>query len=117
MLDHGRRMIDLFGEEIGIRQMRKWTSWYTKGFRGSSGVRPLLMKIETLAEIPRIVAALDLSEPFPEAALRVHRGKGSKSQRVKLPEGYLDDLDDDTPPKGPRTLAEIESWERALGGG
>jgi len=117
MLDHGRRMVDLFGEQIGIRQMRKWTSWYTKGFRGSAGVRPLLMKIETLADIPRIVAALDLSEPFPEAALRVHRGKGSKSQRVKLPEGYLDDLDDDTPPKGPRTLAEIESWERALGGG
>ncbi len=117
MLDHGRRMVDLFGEQIGIRQMRKWTSWYTKGFRGSAGVRPLLMKIETLADIPRIVAALDLNEPFPEAALRVHRGKGSKSQRVKLPEGYLDDLDDDTPPKGPRTLAEIESWERALGGG
>jgi hypothetical protein len=45
------------------------------------------------------------------------RAKGSKVQTVKLPEGYLDELDDDTPPKGPRTLDEIEAWEKVLNGG
>ena len=117
MMDHGQRLVDLFGDVVGVRQMRKWTSWYTKGFRGSAAVRGQLMRIESLDDIPRIVASLDQDEPFPIAALRAQRGKGSKSQSVKLPEGYLDDLQDDTPPKGPRTLEEIEAWEKALNGG
>ncbi|MEM1451417.1 MAG: tRNA dihydrouridine synthase DusB [Planctomycetota bacterium] len=117
MMDHGGRLVELFGETVGVRQMRKWTSWYTKGFRGSAAVRGQLMRIESLDDIPRIVASLDQDEPFPIAALRAQRGKGSKSQSVKLPEGYLDDLQDDTPPKGPRTLEEIEAWEKALNGG
>jgi hypothetical protein len=36
---------------------------------------------------------------------------------VALPEGYLDERDDDTPPKSPRTPSEIAAWERALDGG
>ena len=117
MVDHGRRLVDLFGETMGVRQMRKWTAWYTKGFRGSSGVRNELMRIEHIDEIPRIMAQLDLEEPFPETALRAQRAKGSKTQTVRLPEGYLDDRDDDTPPKSPRSLEEIRAWETALNGG
>ena len=30
--------------------------------------------------------------------MRVPRGKSGGTQKVALPEGYLDDLDDDTPP-------------------
>jgi len=117
MLDHAHRLIDLFGPEMGMRQMRKWTSWYTKGFRGSSAVRAELARIERLDAIAELVGRLDLSEPFPVAALRAHRAKGGRTQRVRLPEGFLDDPEDDTPPRGPRTLAEIEAWERALSGG
>jgi len=117
MLDHARRLVDLFGETMGVRQMRKWTAWYTKGFRGSSSVRGQLMRIESIDDIPRAMAALDPSEPFPLAALRAQRAKGSKTQSVRLPEGYLDDREDDTPPKGPRSLDEIREWERALNGG
>ncbi len=117
MEDHAQRLIALFGEIVGIRQMRKWTAWYTKGFHGSAGVRGSLMRMQSLADMLHAVASLDMDEPFPEAALRAHRAKGSKSQSVKLPEGYLDDLDDDTPPKGPRSLDEIEAWEKALSGG
>ena len=117
MMDHGRRLVDLFGPTVGVRQMRKWTAWYTKGFRGSAAVRGKLMRIEALEDIREIVADLDPAEPFPETALRAMRAKGSKTQSVKLPEGYLDDLTDDTPPKGPRTLEEIEAWEKALNGG
>ena len=32
-----------------------------------------------------ILSELDAHEPFPAPALRVHRAKGSKRQRVKLP--------------------------------
>jgi hypothetical protein len=117
MLDHARRLIALFGADTGMRQMRKWTAWYTKGFRGSASVRAALQRIERLADLEQALAGLDADEPFPLRALRAQRAKGSKTQRVKLPEGFLDDLDDDTPPKGPHSLAEIEAWERALSGG
>ncbi len=117
MLDHGRRLQALFGEDIGIRQMRKWTAWYTKGFHGSAAVRGNLMRIKTLDDIAQAVQQLDMDEPFPVTALRAQRAKGSKTQSVKLPEGYLDNRDDDTPPKGPRSIDEIQAWEKALNGG
>lgn len=117
MLDHGRRLAELFGPDVGVRQMRKWTAWYTKGFRGSAGVRGKLMRITSLDQIAEIVQALDMDEPFPVTALRANRAKGSKTQSVRLPEGYLDERDDDTPPKGPRTLEEIRAWEMSLNGG
>ena len=41
---------------------------------------------------------LDADEPFPAHALRVPRGKSGGRQRVALPDGYLDELDDSTPP-------------------
>lgn len=117
MLEHGRRLVELFGEGVGVRQMRKWTAWYTKGFHGSASVRGNLMRINSLDDLAQTVSELDMDEPFPVTALRAQRAKGSKTQSVKLPEGYLDDLEDDTPPKGPRTLEEIQSWEKALNGG
>lgn len=117
MLDHCRRLQALFGEDIGIRQMRKWTAWYTKGFHGSAAVRGNLMRIKSIDDIAQAVQPLDMTEPFPVTALRAQRAKGSKTQTVKLPEGYLDDRDDDTPPKGPRSVDEIEAWEKALNGG
>ena len=117
MEDHARRLMDLFGDEMGIRQMRKWTSWYTKGFRGASAVRGQLARMETLEVMSDAIRSLDLDEPFPVVALRAQRAKGGRTQRVRLPEGLLECRDDDTPPKGPRTLEEIEAWERALSGG
>jgi hypothetical protein len=87
-----------FGEAHGIRGFRKHGSWYTKGFHGSSRLRPLLMKIETLAELDALLAAHATDELFPPSALRVPRGKTGGTQRVALPEGWLDDRDDTTPP-------------------
>lgn len=117
MVDHAGRLIDLFGPNVGMRQMRKWTGWYTKGFRGSAAVRGSLMRVHTIADLVEAVKPLDQDEPFPVTALRAQRAKGSKTQTVKLPEGYLDNLDDDTPPKSPRSVEEIEAWEKALNGG
>ena len=46
----------------------------------------------------RLLADTDRSMPFPPAGMRVRRGKRSGRQRVRLPHGYLDNLDDDAPP-------------------
>ncbi len=117
MIDHAERLCAFFGETHGMRQMRKWCAWYTKGFRGSAAVRGALQRVESVEGMRALVEQLDLSEPFPVTALRAGRAKGNKTQRVTLPEGYLNDRDDDTPPKAPHTAAEIAAWEQALSGG
>jgi len=115
--DHARRLVEFFGEEAGMRQLRKWCGWYTQGFPGSARVRGALVRVRRLEEMHAVLATLDPATPFPRAALRVRRGKGSQCQVVALPQGYLEQRDDDTPPRSPRTPAEIEAWEAALNGG
>jgi hypothetical protein len=117
MVDHARRLCSFFGPEQGMRQMRKWCAWYTQGFPGSARARGALVRVSTLEEMTAVLSVFDPDLPFPETALRVRRGKGSRTQAVALPEGYLADRDDDTPPEGPRSAAEVAAWERALDGG
>ena len=117
MRDHARRLVDFFGEEVGVRQMRKWCTWYTVGFKGSARVRGRLVRVASLEQIEAILDELDGEESFPLNALRAHRAKGGRTQRVALPDGYLEDRDDDTPPRSPHSPAEIARWERSLSGG
>ena len=117
MMHHAQSLAAFFGERDGMLQMRKWCAWYTKGFAGSASVRAALSKLDTLEDMRRELARLDQNEPFPLIALRAHRAKGSRSQRVSLPEGYLDALDDDTPPRSPHGADELAAWEQSLSGG
>jgi nifR3 family TIM-barrel protein len=98
MLEHAELLARWFGERAGVRGFRKHGAWYTKGFRGSSRLRPRLMQIETLAELRAVLAEVASDEPFPPAAMRVPRGKTGGRQRVVLPEGWLADRDDPAPP-------------------
>lgn len=98
LADHADRMVAFFGEALAMRQLRKWVGWYTKGFRGSASLRAGLNGLHTRADLDRLLAGLDPSEPFPRHALRVSRAKGSRRQKVTLPHGYLDDREDATPP-------------------
>jgi nifR3 family TIM-barrel protein len=85
-------------EALAMRAFRKHAAWYTKGFRASTQLREVLMHVDSLAELDAALAGCDNDEPFPRAALRAPRGKRGRQPKVALPEGYLDDLDDDRPP-------------------
>jgi nifR3 family TIM-barrel protein len=98
MLEHAELLAAWAGEESGLRSFRKHAAWYTKGFRDSARLRQRLTCVADLAELRAELKKLDRAEPFPAHALRVPRGKHGGTQRVALPEGYLDRLDDDTPP-------------------
>jgi nifR3 family TIM-barrel protein len=98
MLEHARRLAAWLGEAGAMRAFRKHSSWYTKGFRGGAALRERLMRVTTLAELESVLATADHSQPFPAEAMRVPRGKTAGRQAVSLPEGYLDDLEDATPP-------------------
>ncbi|HVS10864.1 MAG TPA: tRNA-dihydrouridine synthase, partial [Planctomycetota bacterium] len=117
LLDHARRLAAFFGEEVGMMHARKWVGWYTKGFRGSASVRAGLARLSTLRDLEALVADLDPSEPFPITALRAGRAKGNRTQRVALPQGWLERRDDDAAPASPSSPAELAELERALQAG
>jgi nifR3 family TIM-barrel protein len=99
MLEHARLLVRWLGDEgAAMRAFRKHSSWYTKGFRGGAPLRQQLMQVTRYAELGAILATVDRSQPFPPDAVRVPRGKTAGTQKVALPEGYLDHLDDATPP-------------------
>ena len=98
MLEHARSLVDWFDERSAMRSFRKHAGWYTKGFRGSARLRDRLMRVTTLAELEDVLVEVDRNEPYPPSALRARRGKRGGTQRVVLPPGFLDALDDDAPP-------------------
>jgi hypothetical protein len=56
------------------------------------------MRVKALSELEETLSNVDRAQPFPPDAIRVPRGKTAGTQKVALPEGYLDHLDDETPP-------------------
>jgi nifR3 family TIM-barrel protein len=92
---HVALMVELFGERSAILEMRKWCGWYLKGFRDSAATKATLMRATTVAELSSVLAALDRDQPYPEQAIRARRCKRGGTQKVALPPGYLDALDDD----------------------
>lgn len=98
MLEHARLLAAWLGEEPGLRSFRKHSSWYTKSFPGSAPLRQRLMSASTVAEVEAALLTVDPGLPFPPEGMRVQRGKSGGTQKVALPHGYLDDLEDDTPP-------------------
>jgi nifR3 family TIM-barrel protein len=99
MLRHAALLADWAGDHWGIRAFRKHATWYTKGFAGSARLRGELIKIDSLDDLRAILDTADPDLEFPESALRVPRGKKSGTQKVALPEGYLENrFEDETPP-------------------
>jgi nifR3 family TIM-barrel protein len=98
MTEHARHLVAWQGEDQAMRAFRKHAGWYTKGFAGGSALRVKLMGVTRLDEMAEILAGADRSLPFPPDAMRVPRGKSGGTQSVSLPAGYLDDLEDATPP-------------------
>jgi nifR3 family TIM-barrel protein len=98
MREHAGLLAAFQGEGPALRAFRKHAAWYTKAFPDSARLRQRLLGISTLAELDAILGELDRATPFPPEAMRVPRGKHGGTQRVVLPEGFLDQLEDDTPP-------------------
>ena len=98
MREHARLLAGFQGEGPALRAFRKHAAWYTKAFPGSARLRQRLLQVATLAELDAILGELDPGTPYPPEAMRVPRGKHGGTQRVTLPAGFLDALDDDTPP-------------------
>ncbi len=100
MRTHVGLLCELFGEDIGVRQFRKHAGWYLTGFPVGSSVRKSLAQAGSLSEVDDLVGSLPASLPFPVEALRMARGHTNGPRAVRLPDGWLESVDDPTPPTG-----------------
>lgn len=96
---HGRLLAAHFGEDKGMRDIRKHIAWYLHGFPAGSELRRALAMVKTLDELDHLLDRLDADVPFPDEASGP-RGRQGSPARVVLPEGWLDDPDDCTVPAG-----------------
>ncbi len=94
MRRHAELLCQHMGEERGCKEFRKHVTWYLKGFGAGGEMRKNLGLVSTLADLDRLLAELDPSEPFPRSELGAPRGRqGAPRQKVVFPEGWLDDTD------------------------
>jgi len=103
MLRHGQLLAAHFGEDKGMRDMRKHIAWYLHGFPAGADLRRALALVKTLSELEDLVGQFDPTVPFPEAATGP-RGRQGSAASVTLPEGWLDDPDDCTVPAGAEVM-------------
>ena len=58
MLRQARLMIEVKGEEVAIREMRKHAAWYTAGYKNSSHLRNAVNHVSTYAELEELFECL-----------------------------------------------------------
>ncbi len=105
MADHCRLLAEHLGEDHAVRDFRKHTSWYLTGYPVGGEARGNFSKINSIAELDHLIAALDPTLVVVPGGERIRRGHTNGPIRVVLPEGYLDDLDDATPPDDGHVMA------------
>jgi nifR3 family TIM-barrel protein len=103
VLRHGELLAAHFGEDKGMRDIRKHVAWYLHGFPAGAELRRGLALVKTLTELKSSLDQLDPEVPFPAAAMGP-RGRQGSAASVTLPEGWLADPDDCTVPFGAEVM-------------
>lgn len=103
ILRHGQLLSAHFGEDKGMRDIRKHVAWYLHGFPAGAELRRALALVKSLTELEALLGKLDATVPFPDAATGP-RGRQGSAAAVALPEGWLTDPDDCTVPSGAEVM-------------
>ncbi|WP_186628870.1 tRNA dihydrouridine synthase DusB [Rhodococcus sp. BP22] len=96
---HAELLAAHHGESKGLRELRKHVSWYLRGFPAGSDLRVAMALVKTLTELDDLLGQLDPTVAFPKDA-EGPRGRQGSPGVVSLPEGWLDDPEDDRVPVG-----------------
>ncbi len=105
MVEHAELLCEWMDENRGIRDFRKHTGWYLKGFPTGSEVRRRLNRVDSLEEMRKLIDSLDRCVEFPEGGMRMVRGHSGSPKGVHLPDGWLNERDDDVAmPRGAEAL-------------
>jgi nifR3 family TIM-barrel protein len=97
---HAELLVQAYGLDKGIRDMRKHMAWYLKGFSVGSETRHALGLVGSLEQLDALLGRIDPSEPYPEQIVGTPRGRTTPTRRVALPDGWLDDPEELVVPAG-----------------
>ena len=101
---HAELLVADAGPVNGLRSMRRHSQWYLQGYPVGGEVRRRLGLLDTLDDLDVILGELDPSLAQEAGAEALPRGHTEGPRPVALPEGWLDLVDDPTPPVGAEVL-------------
>ena len=81
--------------QVRLAPFRKHLAWYLKGFPVGSGVRQRAGLIGSMTDLDELLDQLDPTAEAPPEAARMVRSHHNALRRVALPDGWLDDPDED----------------------
>lgn len=91
MRHHAELLVEHFGDEgRALREMRKHTAWYLRGYAVGGEARHALGLVSSLAELDARLAALDLDLPYPGEAAEGQRGRAGSPRTPHLPDRWLE---------------------------
>lgn len=96
---HTELMAHYDGEEHATRDIRKHIGWYLRGFPVGGEVRSALARVESLQQLRELLAPWADSQALADDA-DGPRGRQGSPGKVVLPEGWLDDPEDESVPEG-----------------
>ena len=110
--EHGRLLSLDFGEERGMRDLRKHMAWYLKGFSVRQQVRQALGTVASRAELDSLLTQIDPDQEFNAEVGEGPRGRTTGERRPALPDGWLD-----SPLLDALGAAEVAGAELLVSGG
>ncbi|NWO16316.1 MAG: tRNA dihydrouridine synthase DusB [Corynebacterium sp.] len=99
ILRHAELMAHYDGEAHATRDIRKHIGWYLRGFPVGGEVRSELARVESLQQLRDLLAPWADSPALADDA-DGPRGRQGSPGKVVLPEGWLDDPEDESVPEG-----------------
>lgn len=101
--DHARLLVE-WKRRDDLRELRRQAAWYVKGYPVGPTLRRELTAVTTIADLEAVLTqAIEVIGPdlaMTDDGMRSPRGHTSGPHPVALPEGWLDSVDDPTPPVG-----------------
>ena len=99
MKRHARMLVEARGDEgFAVRDFRRHTGWYMTGYPVGGAARKRLAMASSLAELDELLDALDPAAELPPGSELLPRGHVQGPRHVVLPEHWLRDTMDPTPP-------------------
>ncbi|MEY3806663.1 MAG: tRNA-dihydrouridine synthase [Actinomycetota bacterium] len=105
MVEHAQGLMQVMGDDFGIRNFRKHCGWYLTGYPVGAEVRRAFSTVHSLEQLREIASRLDREMRLVDGGERLARGHTNGPIKVVLPDGYLDNRDDMTVPDDGREMA------------
>jgi nifR3 family TIM-barrel protein len=101
---HGVLLAEHFNDEFkGMRDLRKHMAWYLRGWPVGGPIRREFAMVSSLQELDSLLAQLDYCATGVED-VDGPRGRQGSPGKVSLPEGWLNDPEDDSVPIGAEVM-------------